>query len=329
MQSTVIGLATVGYVSSTQLLSSLSNANISSMRVTGIANISTLTVSTLSSAFFYSLQGSVSSLQVNALTIGTGTGSINLGDIVTTSISSISTVTNILLASTATIYSISSLQIVASSIRADGSQLQNVAGISTIALFTSNTSNFFIPILSNNYSTNLQSTVIGLGSAGYISSSQFQSSMLGITSNISTMIDPIELASTITGLGTIGFVSSIGLTNIMNSTVIGLNDYISTMIDPIELASSIVGLGTIGFVSSIGFDSKFGSTLTSLTGSLITSTFQTIKISTSQITVSTVQFQDQLANNPMGNIYQYSSILYYNNFVIAGTSAMNIQNFTF
>jgi hypothetical protein len=115
----------------------------------------------------------------------------------------------------------------------------------------------------------------------------------------------------------------------MNSTVIGLNDYISTMIDPIELASSIVGLGTIGFVSSIGFDSKFGSTLTSLTGSLITSTFQTIKISTSQITVSTVQFQDQLANNPMGNIYQYSSILYYNNFVIAGTSAMNIQNFTF
>ena len=313
MQSTVMGLATVGYVSSTQLLSSLSNANISSMRVTGIANISTLNVSSISSAFFYSLQGSISSLQVNALTIGTGTGVISLGDIITTSISSISTTTNTLFASTATIQSISSLQMVASSFRGDGSQLQNIAGLSTVALFTSNTSNYARGILldwstpvstvalftsntsnyaknilqdwstpvstvalftsnTSNYAMNIlqdwstatQSTVIGLGSAGYISTGQFQSSMLGITSNISSMIDPIELASSIVGLGTIGFVSSIGLTNIMNSTVTGLNTYIAAAIDPIELTSSIVGLGTMGFISSIGFDAKFGSTIQGL-----------------------------------------------------------------
>jgi len=360
----------------------------------------------------------------------------------------------------------------------------------------------------------IQSTVIGLGSAGYISTGQFQSSMLGLASNISSMIDPIELASSIVGLGTIGFVSSIGLTNIMNSTVIGLNTYIAAAIDPIELASSIVGLGTMGFISSIGFDAKFGSTLqglgtagyisssqlystvtgmtvnistrtlsagtatissisvqyitgvqgyisslvvdslaigsnsgfinmgdiittsisslqintgiftasgvvstpqliissingqtiaqpiqstaiglgtlgylsslnnvstistlninvstingqtiaqpiqstviglatlgyisssqlfstvTALTGSTLSlsagsifvSSLQGFKISTAQAMVCTVTFQDQMGNNPMGNIYQYSSILYYNSYVVAGTTAMNIQNFTF
>jgi hypothetical protein len=46
------------------------------------------------------------------------------------------------------------------------------SGFSTIALFTSNTSNYYLPLLSNNYSTNLQSTVIGLGNVGYISTSQ-------------------------------------------------------------------------------------------------------------------------------------------------------------
>jgi hypothetical protein len=238
--------------------------------------------------------------------------------------------------------------------------------------------------------------MIGLGTFGYISTGQFQSSMLGITSNISSMIDPIELASTITGLGTIGFVSSIGLTNIMNSTVIGLNTYIAAAIDPIELASSIVGLGTMGFISSIGFDAKFGSTVqglgtagylssfnnlstlstlnlnvssingqtfggpiqstaiglgtlgyissyqlfstvTALTGSTLSlsagsifvSSLQGFKISTAQTMVCTITFQDQTANNPMGNVYQYSSVLYYNSYVVAGTTAMNIQSFTF
>ena len=622
MQSTVLGLATVGYVSSTQLLSSFSNATISSMRVTGVATISSLFVSSFSSAFFYALQGSVSSLQVNALTIGTGTGVINLGDIMTTSISSVSTTTNILYASTATIQITSSFQMFASSFRGDGSQLQNVAGISTVAQFTSNTSNYAKGILqdwsspvstvslftsntsnyakgilqdwsspvstvalftsntsnyakgilqdwsspvstvslftsntsnyakgilqdwsspvstvslftsntsnyakgilqdwsspvstvalftsntsnyakgilqdwsspvstvalftsnTSNYakgilqdwSTATYSTVIGLGSAGYISTGQFQSSMLGITSNISSMIDPIELASSIVGLGTVGFVSSIGLTNIMNSTVIGLNNYIAAAIDPIELASSIVGLGTMGFISSIGFDAKFGSTVqglgaagyisssqlystvtgitvnistktlsagtatisslsvqyttsvqgyisslivdslaigsnsgfinmgdiittshstlqintgvftasgavctpqllvstingqtfgapiqstaiglgtlgyisssqlfstvTALTGSTLSlsagsifvSSLQGFKISTAQTTVCTLTIQDQMLNNPMGNVYQYSSILYFNSYVVAGTTAMNIQSFTF
>jgi hypothetical protein len=136
--------------------------------------------------------------------------------------------------------------------------------VSSVALFTSNTSNFFLPALSNNYSTNLASTVAGLGTAGYISSGQFLSSMLGLTSNISSMIDPVELASTVVGLGTVGFTSSIGLTTILNSTVAGVNTYVSSMIDPVELASSITSLGTQGFISSIGFDAKLASTTAGL-----------------------------------------------------------------
>jgi hypothetical protein len=136
--------------------------------------------------------------------------------------------------------------------------------VSSVSLFTSNTSNYFLPALSNNYSTNLQSTVVGLGTAGYVSTGQFLSSMLGLTSNISSMIDPVELASSVVGLGTVGFVSSIGLTAILNSTVAGVNTYVSSMIDPIELTSTITGLGAAGFISTIGFDAKLGSTVQGL-----------------------------------------------------------------
>ncbi len=130
-----------------------------------------------------------------------------------------------------------------SSIRGDGSQLFNLPAVSTLSL---------------------NSTLQGLGSAGYISTQQLQSTVASITSNISSMIDPVELASSIVGLGTIGFTSSIGLTFILNSTVTGLSSNISSMIDPVELASTITGLGSVGFISSVGLDAKFGSTLVGL-----------------------------------------------------------------
>jgi hypothetical protein len=79
--------------------------------------------------------------------------------------------------------------------------------VSSVSTLNASTSNYFLPALSNNYSTNLQSTVAGLGTTGYISTAAFLSSMLGMTSNISSMIDPVELASSIVGLGTVGFPS--------------------------------------------------------------------------------------------------------------------------
>jgi Concanavalin A-like lectin/glucanases superfamily len=85
-----------------------------------------------------------------------------------------------------------------------------IPAISTLAAFTSNTSNALAPAL--------QSTIKGLGTYGYISSSQLISSVTGLNAYISSMIDPVELTSSIVGLGTIGFISSLGL----QSTVTGL-----------------------------------------------------------------------------------------------------------
>jgi hypothetical protein len=282
------------------------------------ASISSLTLQN-----FNSPQGYISSLVVDSFVIGSNSGFIDMGDIITTSHSSLIINTGLFTASGA----VCTPQIIVSSI------------------------NGAIPLVA----ANITSTIQGLATFGYISTSQLTSTVHGLTSNISSMIDPVELASSIVGLGTVGFVSSIGLTAIMNSTVRGVNEYVSSMIDPLELASSIVGLGTIGFTSTLGLDSKLGSTfqglatggyisssqlfstVTALTGSTLSlstgavfaSSIQALRISTAQTAVCTITFNDQRPGNTLGNVYQYSSILYYNSFVVAGTSAMNIQSFTF
>jgi hypothetical protein len=135
--------------------------------------------------------------------------------------------------------------------------------VSTATLFTSNTSNYYKNNLQD-WSASVTSSLIGLATFGYISTSQFQSTQVGMFSNISSLIDPVELASTIVGLGTIGFTSSIGLTAILNSTVTGLTSNISSMIDPVELASTVVGLGTIGLISSTQLDKYLASTTSGL-----------------------------------------------------------------
>jgi hypothetical protein len=555
------GLGSASYISATQLYSTVAGITFSGS--TNTLSASRIFTSSLNAAYVTATQGYISSLVVDSLQLGFNNAFFEMGDVIATSLSTLQVNTGVLTTSGV----ICTPQIIVSTINGAApvnaaNITSTVAGLgtsgyissfvpvyvslSTAALFTSNTSNyarnllqdfstpttntsnFFVPLLANNYSTNLTSTVAGLGTAGYISTATFLSSMLGMSSNISSMIDPVELASTVVALGTVGFVSSIGLTAILNSTVAGVNTYVSSMIDPVELASSITSLGTQGFISSIGFDAKLasttaglgtatyisatqlystvagitfsgstntlssariftssinaafvtgtqgyisslvvdslaigsnsgfinmgdiittshstlqintglftasgtvcapqiivssingaiplvaanitssivglgtagylssvgplygvvssglstvatftsntsnfflpalsnnystnlqstfaglatggyisssqlfstvtaltGSTLSLSAGSVFASSIQTLRLSTAQAAVCTVTFQDQLAGNPMGNVYQYSSILYYNSFVVAGTSAMNIQSFTF
>ena len=138
--------------------------------------------------------------------------------------------------------------------------LQNWSvAVSTTAQFTSNTSNFYSPLLANNYSTNLASTVIGLGTLGYISSTQLTSTVLGLQSNISSFIDPTELTSSIIGLGSFGYFSTIGI----YSTVTGLYNFIQA-----DIGSTIVGLGTAGYISSIGLNVRLASTTSALLSSI-------------------------------------------------------------
>ena len=106
---------------------------------------------------------------------------------------------------------------------------------------------------------NLASTVAGLGSSGYLSSysnAVFQqgltSSLVGLGS-IGFLSSITGIPSTIDGLGTIGYLSSI--TGIP-STVAGLGSsgYLSSYSNAVfqqGLTSSLVGLGSIGYLSSI------------------------------------------------------------------------------
>ncbi len=83
---------------------------------------------------------------------------------------------------------------------------------------------------------NLYSTVEGLGSSGYVSTTKLN----------------LALTSTTIGLGNLNYISSSGLSNALNSTVIGLGNvgYISTTSLTYALTSTSIGLGTLGFISS-------------------------------------------------------------------------------
>lgn len=132
----------------------------------------------------------------------------------------------------------------------------------------------------------LVSTVIGLGSAGYLSSAVFDaplnSTVIGLAS--SDYISTSQLTSTVTGLGSSGYLSSFDLfississlsqigyvsTSQLTSTVGGLSQagYISST----QLTSSLQGLASIGYIST--------SQLTSTVGGLATAGY----ISTSQL----------------------------------------------
>ena len=275
LRSTVAGLGAAGYISSSQLTStvrglsgSAGGEGVSSLFGVVSSGLSTVALFTSNTSNFYApILSNNYSTNLQSTVIGLGTAGY---------ISSFASAGP----------GVSSLFGVVSS------------GLSTVAQFTSNTSNYFLPALSNNYSTNLESTVIGLGTAGYISTSQLFSTVAGIgtggggglTSNqlistteglgtagyISTSqlfstvagigtgggggITPNQLISTTEGLGTAGYIS----TSQLLSTSAGITSNISSMIDPAELTSTVIGLGSAGFLSSVGFTDKLTSTVAGL-----------------------------------------------------------------
>ena len=197
--SSLEGLGTLGYISSAHLTSSLQA--ISQVFKSLSVNISSLTAVSLN----VSTTGFISSLTVNALIIGDGTGHLYMGDIVTTSLS------------TLIIYSgvINGTQIIASTLQGDGSKIVNAPYVS---------------------SSQLISSLQGLGTLGYLSSSTGLSGTVYLSSIISTP----QLTSTIQGLGTLGYISS------ASGTTVVPPHFVSTL----SLYSSIEGLGTLGYISS-------------------------------------------------------------------------------
>ena len=195
------------------------------------------------------------------------------------------------------------------------------SGLSTIGLFTSNTSNYYAPLLLNNYSTNLQSTVEGLGTAGYISTSQLFSTVAGIgTGGGGGGITSNQLISTTEGLGTAGYIS----TSQLFSTVAGIGTGGGGGITSNQLISTTDGLGTVGYISSLDNlinistlninvctinGQTFGAPINSTVIGLGTAGY----VSTSQL-VAYVSTQIQL--NPSGT---YGELFYLNYSIATGT----------
>jgi len=242
--------------------------------------------SSFSTAYVTAVQGYISSLIVDSLAIGSNSGFINMGDLITTSLSSLQINTGLLTASGA----VCTPQITVSSI--NGQQpltLQNLT--STVTGTNSNISSMIDP-------TELTSTVTGLGTANFISTvgltSILASTVTGVNTTIAAMIDPIELASSITGLGTVGFISSIGLDAKFASTTAGLGS--ATYLSSAQLISTVIGLGTAGYASTSyvlrqisSFSTAMGQVGATFTGSTIYLSAAIIQTST----LSTVQLYAQ------------------------------------
>ena len=100
----------------------------------------------------------------------------------------------------------------------------------------------------------LQSTTIGLGTAGYVSTSKLNDSLISSTQ----------------GLGTLSYVSTAGLNTVIQSTTKGINDYIgnqgyisTTGLNTI-ITSTTRGLGTLSYISTAGLDTALRSTTSNI-----------------------------------------------------------------
>jgi hypothetical protein len=208
--------------------------------------------------------------------------------------------------------------------------------------------------LSTNYPTSLTpiqlySSLEGLGTLGYISTSGVTSSLIGLGSlgYISTTglagsinnlgnvgyVSTASLTSTVTGLGSIGYISSLSL----RSTVAGLGSilYISTS----QLTSSITGLASLNYISTAHLEStvkglsRSGYISTTQLASTVTGLGTTGYISTGSLTSTVTGLQSTLFNvrfDNIGNVNVTNSIVTFSNIsTLLFTSTIYASSFSF
>ena len=296
--STIVGLGTFGYVSTSQLTSTVSQLT-SNLLSTTIGEDNQLISTTAGLAFYVSSfidvpeltstiiglgsAGFVSTIGLDAKLASTTTGLGSLGYVSTSQLTStVSQLTSNLLSTT---------------IGSDNQLISTTAGLQFYA-------SSFIDVVE------VTSTIIGLGSVGYVSTSQLTSTVSQLTTNLlsTTIGSDNQLTSTVSQLTTnllsttigsdnqlISSVSqlttnllstTIGEDNQLISTTAGLAFYVSSFIDVPELTSTIVGLGSAGFVSTIGLDAKLASTVTGLGSANY--------VSTASLNSTTAFFQNEI-----------------------------------
>ena len=143
--------------------------------------------------------------------------------------------------------------------------------ISTVALFTSNTSNYFSTFLSTMNPGNFTSTVEGLGTAGYISTAAFLALSNYFQATVQDWSTPI--ISTTYGLGSAGYISSLDPSYTYTKqqvssffTALNLNNLLSQQFSSFSslqaapnVASTVIGLGTVGYVSTLTLNQAISS----------------------------------------------------------------------
>ena len=255
LTSTVIGLGTAGFISSSQFLST--TFGYSRAFRTLSANISTLFFSSATANNAY-----ISSLTIDQLTFGDGNGWADFGAIRAAVVSSYQVNTGILYA-----------PIISTSL---------LVGVSFLT------------------QANLTSTVIGLGTVGYLSSALTNIGGFGLvsTANLVNLVSTANLA---------GHISTANLANLVSTA--NLATLVSTSYLQTQLGSTVIGLGTVGYLST-----QISSFLTLSTGNLIT---------------SSITFNSP-SSTPVGNnVFVSSSLFFFNQFVIGGTRVQQPQIFTF
>jgi hypothetical protein len=248
LTSTFVGIGGYGYISTTQLqstLAALGQSYISTSWLTstfeGLGSLYLSTPSIASTVRNLGTYGYISSASLTSTITGLG----GLGTIRYISYPSLfSTVSNIdILTSSNNQSTFAQLgHIYVSS----ASLVSTVVGLSNIYIVSSNLTSTSAG-LSGNYRPATESTITGLGNIGYISSLSLFSTVTSIVlsnqSNVSerlsslgsTYISSLSLKSTVDGLGNL-YIS----TNQLTSTTLGLMDITSA-----DLASTVEGLGTI------------------------------------------------------------------------------------
>lgn len=265
LASTVRGLATIGYVSTSQLTSTVAGISRNLSTVYNISSAGGINISGPTTGIYINnTNANISTLINNNITINTTGGNVNDVDL-TSSIRGLATFGYIsstqitsTLAGLGNAGYISSTQL-ASTLASTISGLGNVAVTQIIAgtnVSISPTNGLGIVTINATggsggggsgdvTSTNLTSTTLGLGTLGYVSTA--------------------SLVSTVQGLGRIGYVSSTALP----STVLGLSRF---------------------YVSTAGLGSNLSSFSTSMASNFYTRTLTASTVTTDLLNVSTISF---------------------------------------
>jgi hypothetical protein len=223
----------------------------------------------------------------------------------------------------------------------------NVSGasVSTIAsVLNSNYKIYDISTTTSYIQVSTMSSLTGLGTLGYLSTSSLTSTIRGLGS--AGYISSSSLTSSIQGLGTIGYISTFNLV----SSVIGLGSagYISSYTG---LTSTVMGLGSANYVStdslvSTVLDLKtFYTSSAGVTGVMLASTVEGLAnssyVSTSSLVSTTaglsilrtsVQYDDSsnvLVIGGINNFTNVNTVIYISSFLMSSVTFSGNQGYTF